>query len=243
MCRPSYGFPGRSRSRSGWSLLAVLLLGATSLSLMTRSDTAVRAPLHALRAEADYALELGPCVKRAELGERFEVELWVTEATPGLDMNKVEFLLEVTPGRVFIPDSMYSDPGTFIPDAFLVILEATHTVDCASARYKITGLTTQGSSTTQGWLATLAFDAVSAGTAELLLSSISAYNSSEVLLESPAEASGEIRIGPAMTGLPLEQWSEGGGAIRLPQVASSQAIPAQFVIDDWRSEDAEKETF
>lgn len=236
MRRPSCPFSAYRRSPRGWPLVGVLLSGLLGLSLLTQREPASQDPPQPVCSEAQYRLEWIPEIKQAWLGERFEMELWVKDASPSLDMNEIEFVLEVSPGRVTIPDVGYSDPGEFIPEAFLVILDATHSETQTSAMYRIRAFT-GGSHSVQGRLATLAFDAVCEGTAEIVLSSISASDSEGVSLESPTSLKGTLSIGFETTGLPWE------GAYALPgenaaaKARPKQALEARFELDSWAAEE------
>ncbi len=82
MCRPSYELPTHRRSRGGWPLLGILLPCFLCLSLLAQREPATEVPLHQIASQPQYRLELSPALQQAWVGERFEIELWVSDATP-----------------------------------------------------------------------------------------------------------------------------------------------------------------
>jgi len=118
------------------------------------------------------------------MNSRFGIDLDIQGASPGLDLSSVSFLLEVTPGLVEVPAADFAEPGDFIPDAFIVKSDPVHGA-VTSASYSITSITVKGSTASEGLLASLFFDAVQSGTAQIQILNLLAKTTTGIPLPSP----------------------------------------------------------
>jgi hypothetical protein len=185
--------PGSRISASIFRLLNLsLLLPALLLLFFDPSMQAVFAE-RTKHEEHPYRLHLEPRSEHAMVGQDVLVDILVSEASPGLEMRLIRFRIEVDPPLLDVPqEGDFGQPGDFVPLAILSEPSVTRG-GILSASYSL-GSLSGSSSSSEGLLATLVFQAVESGSGELSITVHEAEDSDGKMIGMPLTEPAEIEI-------------------------------------------------
>lgn len=165
--------------------LSLVLTGALLFGILNTTMAA---------SEDNYRLEVFPSEQTSNLGDTVEIEIWVRDATPDLDLSWIRFNLLVEPAIVQVPTQEFGEPGDFIPDAILTLVEDPVYGETTSATYSVTSVPPASGDSTEGLLVRLRFENETIGLANIRFGEVVAQQPGGEQLTPPVTGTASVEI-------------------------------------------------